>query len=243
MKLLEFDCLDSTNRYLMDLAREGEEAGTAVRARRQTGGRGRLGRSFSSPEGGIYVSILVPLPDPTKSDINITAMAGVAVMRTIKQVCGKDCGIKWVNDIIYNGRKVCGILAQACGDKAVIGIGVNYRTDMSELPEDVREIACSLYSPDEEAPDEREFVTALLENTWKLITGGGDTPGDDSWLVDYKGSSTIVGNKVLILKAGAVTGEGLATEIDDACRLHVVDGNGNETVLSTGEVSIRKTDD
>ena len=114
---------------------------------------------------------------------------------------------------------------------------------MSELPEDVREIACSLYSPDDEAPDEREFVTALLENTWKLITGGGNTPGDDSWLADYKGSSTIVGNKVLILKAGAVTGEGLATEIDDACRLHVVDGNGNETVLSTGEVSIRKTDD
>ena len=244
MKLLEFDCLDSTNRYLMDLAKDGEEVGTAVWAHRQTGGRGRLGRSFSSPEGGIYISILVPLADPSGSNINITAMAGVAVMRTIKQVCGKNCGIKWVNDIIYNGRKVCGILAQACGgetaiDKAVIGIGINYRTDLSEFPEDVRQIACSLYAEEEKAPDERTFVVKMLENLWSLITA----PEDNSWLADYKGSSTIVGNKVLILKAGAVTGEGLATEIDDSCCLHVVDEDGNETVLSTGEVSIRKTDD
>lgn len=240
MKILEFDTLDSTNRYLLDLAKAGEEPGTAVWAHTQTGGRGRLGRTFSSPEGGIYISILVPLEDPSGSNINITAMAGVAVMRTIKQVCGKDCGIKWVNDIIYKGRKVCGILAQACGDKAVVGIGVNYRTDMSELPVDVREIACSLYSPDEKAPDERKFVQALLDNLQALMTGSGTDAADDSWLAEYKGSSTIVGNKVLILKAGAVTGEGLATEIDDSCRLHVVDGDGNETVLSTGEVSIRK---
>jgi len=239
MKILEFDCLDSTNRYLMDLAKDGEEAGTAVWAHRQTGGRGRLGRSFSSPEGGIYISILVPLTDPSKSNINITAMAGVAVMRTIKQVCGKNCGIKWVNDIIYNDRKVCGILAQACGDKAVIGIGINYRTEISEFPEDVRQIACSLYAREEKAPDEKTFVSKMIGNLWSLIT----TPEDNSWLADYKGSSTIVGNKVLILKAGAVTGEGLATEIDDSCCLHVVDEDGNETVLSTGEVSIRKTDD
>ena len=252
MKLLEFDTLDSTNRYLLDLAKAGEEPGTAVWAHKQTGGRGRLGRSFSSPAGGIYVSILVPLADPSargsQDGIYITAMAGVAVMRTIKQVCGRNCGIKWVNDIIYKGRKVCGILAQAYGgnpagntpDKAVIGIGVNYRTDMSELPEDVREIACSLYGPDEEAPAEHTFVKTLLDNLWNLITGAGTTDRDDSWLAEYKASSTIVGNKVLILKAGAVTGEGLATEIDDSCRLHVVGEDGKETVLSTGEVSIRK---
>ena len=238
MRILEFDCLDSTNRYLMDLARDGEEAGTAVWAHRQTGGRGRLGRSFASPEGGIYVSILVPLADIASNGISITAMAGVAVMRTIKQVCGRDCGIKWVNDIIFNGRKVCGILAQACGDKAVIGIGVNYRTDMEQLPEGVREIATSLYGLHDDAPDERVFVKALLDNVYSLVCHG-----DENWLAEYKGSSTIVGNKVLILKAGTVTGEGLATGIDDSCFLHVVGEDGKETVLSTGEVSIRKADD
>ena len=237
IRLLEYDCLDSTNRLLMDMAKEGEPCGTAVWAHTQTGGRGRLGRSFSSPKGGIYVSILLP-HDSSVSGTLLTAKAGVAVRRTIWQVCGRECSIKWVNDIIYNGRKVCGILAQACGDKAVLGIGVNLRTDMALLPEDVREIATALYGLQEDAPDERLFVEALLDNVYSLVC-----KGDENWLEEYKGSSTIVGNKVLILKAGAVVGEGIATEIDDACALHVVGKDGKETVLSTGEVSIRKTDD
>ena len=232
--LHEYESLDSTNRLLLDMARDGAPCGTAVRARTQTGGRGRLGRSFSSPAGGIYVSILVPLDGC--DGMKITAMAGVAVRRTILTVCGRNCGIKWVNDIIYEGKKVCGILAQACGDKAVVGIGINYRTDISAFSGDVREIACSLYSPDEEAPSEDVFVRTLLENVLALCSG----QEDENWLEEYKSSSTILGNKVLILQAGSVTGEGTATEIDGECRLHVVDENGNETVLSTGEVTIRK---
>ena len=238
IRLLEYDCLDSTNRLLMDMAREGEPCGTAVWAHTQTGGRGRLGRSFSSPAGGIYVSILLPLESSSSSGMLLTAKAGVAVRRTIRQVCGRECSIKWVNDIIYNGKKVCGILAQACGDKAVLGIGVNLKTDISRLPEDVREIATALYGPQDRAPDERMFVEALLDNVYSLAC-----TDDENWLGEYKSSSTIVGNKVLILKAGAVVGEGVATEIDDSCALHVVGKDGKETVLSTGEVSIRKTDD
>ncbi len=233
--LREYDCLDSTNRLLLDMAKDGAPFGTAAWAHRQTGGRGRLGRSFSSPEGGIYVSILVPMGNPDGSEgIMITAMAGVAVMRTIFQLCHKKCGIKWVNDIIYNGKKVCGILAQGCGDKAVIGIGINYRTDIGSLPDDVREVATSLYAPDEEAPDERTFVKALLENVFALCCGG-----DENWLSEYKCSSTIVGKEVLIMQAGKVIGQGLATEIDDSCALHVRGGDGRQTVLSTGEVSVR----
>ncbi|MBR6084931.1 MAG: biotin--[Spirochaetales bacterium] len=228
--LHEYDCLDSTNRLLMDMAKEGSSCGTAVWAHRQTGGRGRLGRSFCSPEGGIYVSILVPVRD----SIMITAMAGVAVMRTISQVCDKKCGIKWVNDIIYEGKKVCGILAQGSGDKAVVGIGINYRTDISALPEDVRSLATSLYGPGEDAPDERIFVRTLLENVYGLICDG-----DEKWLEEYKASSTILGKEVLIMQAGKVTGEGVATGIDDSCALHVTGPDGRETVLSAGEVSVR----
>lgn len=228
--LHEYDCLDSTNRLLLDMAKEGSPCGTAVWAHTQTGGRGRLGRSFSSPEGGIYLSILVPLND----SIKITAMAGVAVMRTISQVCSKKCGIKWVNDIIYEGKKVCGILAQSVGDKAVVGIGINYRTDIASLPDDVRSIASTLYGPEEEAPDKGTFVRTLLENVYDLIVNG-----DENWLEEYKASSTILGKEVLILQTGKVTGEGIATEIDDACALHVVSPDGRKTVLSTGEVSVR----
>ena len=149
--LHEYESLESTNKTLMDMAKDGAPAGTAVWAHVQTGGRGRLGRSFSSPEGGIYVSILLPLAADSEAAIKVTAMAGVAVMRTINQVCHKKCGIKWVNDIIYEDKKVCGILAQGYDGKAVVGIGVNYRTDLEKLPEDVREVASGLYKPDEDA--------------------------------------------------------------------------------------------
>ena len=232
--LHEYETLDSTNRLLLDMAKEGAPAGTAVWAHVQTGGRGRLGRSFSSPEGGIYVSILLPLAADSESAIKVTAMAGVAVIRTINQVCHKKCGIKWVNDIIYENKKVCGILAQGYDGKAVVGIGVNYRTDLEKLPEDVRMLASGLYGADEDAPDEREFTEALLRNVWELCTAG-----DENWLEEYKSSSTILGKEVLILQAGNVTGSGTATEIDDNCFLHVVGDDGKEMILSTGEVSIR----
>ena len=234
IKLHEYETLDSTNRLLLDMAKDGAPAGTAVWAHVQTGGRGRLGRSFSSPEGGIYVSILLPLAADSESAIKVTAMSGVAVMRTINQVCHKKCGIKWVNDIIYEEKKVCGILAQGYDGKAVVGIGVNYRTDLEKLPEDVREVASGLYRPDEDAPDERAFTEALLRNVWVLCTAG-----DENWLEEYKSSSTILGKEVLILQAGNVTGNGTATEIDDNCFLHVVGEDGKEMILSTGEVSIR----
>ncbi|MBR2282025.1 MAG: biotin--[Spirochaetales bacterium] len=229
--LYEYDCTDSTNRVLLDMAREGCPCGTVVWAHSQELGRGRLGRSFSSPEGGIYISMLLPLE---KDGICLTAMTGVAVKRTISEVCNRNCGIKWVNDIVYNGKKVSGILAQAAGDRVVIGIGINYTTDMDELPSDVREIATSLYPDCKSAPPMDVFVDRLVYNVYSLYHGR-----DENWLEDYKSSSTIVGNKVKIMQAGKVTGEGTAVSIDDSCFLHVVDGDGNETVLSTGEVSIR----
>ena len=233
--LHEYDCLDSTNRLLLDMAKEGAPCGTAVWAHKQTGGRGRLGRSFSSPEGGIYVSILVPMDSAACNGMKITAMAGVATMRTIFQQCNKKCAIKWVNDIIYEGKKVCGILAQGCNDKVIVGIGINYRTDLSLLPEELISTASALYGPTDKAPDERTFVGALLENVWGLCMRG-----DENWLEEYKGSSTILGKEVLILQAGKVVGEGLATEIDDNCFLHVKGRDGKVTVLSTGEVSVRR---
>ncbi|MBP5163328.1 MAG: biotin--[acetyl-CoA-carboxylase] ligase [Spirochaetales bacterium] len=231
IKVYEYQELDSTNRLLLDMAKEGAPCGTVVLARRQSGGRGRLGRSFSSPDGGVYISMLVPVH---RNGFSLTAKAGVAVKRTIERVCGKKCGIKWVNDIIYEGKKVCGILAQGYEDKAVLGIGVNYAVDTRQFPEDVREIAISLYGDMQSAPPMRTFIDELIDNVYSLVYGS-----DENWLEEYKGSSTIIGNKVLILKAGSVTGSGTAAFIDDSCFLHVIGDDGKEIVLSTGEISVR----
>lgn len=270
IELHELDCTDSTNALLLEMARGGSPIGTVVWAHRQEGGRGRLGRSFSSPVGGVYISMLVPCPsDPKDIGFALTAKAGVAVKRAIRDVCGVECGIKWVNDIVLDGLKVCGILAQMVaregGNVVVVGIGVNYATPLSCFGEDLRGIVGSLYDMDEsdakDVPPMRSFVMSLVANLYGLVCGrecdvvGFTTCGTNSdaasggvangkncakWLCEYKGSSTILGNEVKIIQAGAVVGEGRAVLIDDDCHLHVLCDDGHETVLSTGEVSVRK---
>lgn len=270
IELHELDCTDSTNALLLEMARGGAPVGTVVWAHRQEGGRGRLGRTFSSPVGGVYISMLVPCPsDPKDIGFALTAKAGVAVKRAIRDVCGVECGIKWVNDIVVGGLKVCGILAQMVAREGenvvVVGIGVNYATPLSCFGEDLRGIVGSLYDMDEsdakDVPPMRSFVMSLVANLYGLVCGkecngvdfatcgtnsdaanGGATNGKNcaKWLCEYKGSSTILGNEVKIIQAGAVVGEGRAVLIDDDCHLHVLCDDGHETVLSTGEVSVRK---
>lgn len=236
IRLYEYGSLESTNRTLLEMAKNGAPCGTVVRALSQSGGRGRLGRSFSSPEGGIYLSVLLPFE---KEGLFLTAMAGVAVKRTISEVCGINCGIKWVNDIVYKGKKVCGILAQGFGDKVVVGIGINYKTDKEKFPADVREIACSLYDKFSDAPSMETFVLALIRNIYKICYG----MDNGNWLAEYKSSDIIIGNKVKIMQAGKITGEGTAVFIDDSCFLHVIGNDNKEIVLSTGEVSVRIKND
>lgn len=270
IELHELDCTDSTNALLLEMARGGAPVGTVVWAHRQEGGRGRLGRSFSSPVGGVYISMLVPCPsDPKDIGFALTAKAGVAVKRAIRDVCGVECGIKWVNDIVLDGLKVCGILAQMVaregGNVVVVGIGVNYATPLSCFSGELRGIVGSLYDTDivaaKDVPPMRSFVMSLVANLYGLVCGrecdvvgfttcgtnsdaasGGATNGKScaKWLCEYKGSSTILGNEVKMIQAGAVVGEGRAVLIDDDCHLHVLCGDGREMVLSTGEVSVRK---
>ena len=102
------DEVDSTNNVCKTLAAQGAD-NTAVIARRQTAGKGRLGRSFRSPEGGLYLSVLWR-GCPAGQLLTVTPLAAVAVCRAIQQVCGAMCGIKWCNDVVLDGKKLCGIL-------------------------------------------------------------------------------------------------------------------------------------
>ena len=246
IELFEYDCVESTNTLLIDMARKGSPVGTVVWAHKQKSGRGRLGRSFVSPEGGIYISFLVPCPS-SLDDIgfSLTAKTGVAVKRTIETVCGKNCGIKWVNDIIIDEKKVCGILAQLVDkSKVVIGIGINYSTPKEFFSDDIKNIAGSIYENEDAGKNRsglmRDFVIALIGNVFGLICGEDLRENEKNWLSEYKNSSTILGNKVKVIQAGSVVGEGIATSIDDNCHLHILHEDGTESVLSTGEISVRK---
>ena len=107
---------DSTNRVAKELARQGAKHGTAVLARRQSAGRGRMERRFFSPEGGLYLSVILR-PDIPPEDLPLmTPMAATAVWRAVEKLTGICLGIKWVNDLYLGDKKVCGILCEGAGE-------------------------------------------------------------------------------------------------------------------------------
>ena len=142
-----FDKTVSTNEEIKLIAESGEEFTVAV-AREQTGGKGRMGRKFESPVGGLYFSVLLKPRFSAETCLKITTAAAVAMARAIEKVCGKSAEIKWVNDIYIKQKKVCGILTEGVFDAenghikyAVLGVGVNVATPKGGFPEEIRETA------------------------------------------------------------------------------------------------------
>ena len=136
--VFRFQVLDSTNAKAISIAKEGLSEAVVI-AKRQTGGRGRMGRSFASPEGGLYLSYLTDRLAPGASVLALTPAAALAVRRAILRAYGLSCGIKYPNDLLLEGRKLCGILCESvsCGERfsVVIGAGINVCSDVP-LPED-----------------------------------------------------------------------------------------------------------
>ena len=145
-----FDELDSTNTYLKKLARVGAPEGRVIIARRQSAGRGRLGRSFYSDAEGLYISVLIRPHMKAESMVFVTAMTAVAMARAIERTVDADAVIKWVNDIFVRGKKVCGILcesafdADALSEYVVIGAGVNITEPLGGFPADISTVAGAL---------------------------------------------------------------------------------------------------
>ncbi len=139
--LTVFDTVDSTNAYLKREALSGTPHGSIAIANAHSAGRGRLGRSFQSPEGkGLYLSVLLRPHLSGEELMRATGMAAVAARHAIRRTCGAEVGIKWVNDLVLNGKKICGMLAE-CGFKGdmcdwiAMGLGLNLRRDA--LPEEL----------------------------------------------------------------------------------------------------------
>ena len=139
--LLWYGCIDSTNTRARELARQGAAHGTVLIADRQTGGRGRLGRSFHSPAGkGIYMSVILrPCCKPEKI-MHLTCAAAVAMCDVVEDAAGFRPGIKWTNDLVFGQRKIAGVLTELGFDKtgnvdyAVVGIGINCCQQEGDFP-------------------------------------------------------------------------------------------------------------
>lgn len=233
---------DSTNRYLKELAASGEKEGTIVVANRQSAGRGRLGRSFFSPEEkGIYMSVLLRPEIELDRAVLITSMAAVAVARAVERVSGIPAQIKWVNDIFLNKKKVCGILTEAGIDAengrleyAVLGIGVN--VGKMEFPEELKEIATSVSN---ECGYE-VVKEVLIEEILKELELWYPTLWDGSFLEESRRKSILLGKKILVMDSSVPEGAYSAKAVDlDGLGHLLIEREGKLETLNSGEVSVR----
>ena len=225
------DCVDSTNAKVKEMALRGAAEGVTMMADTQTGGRGRLGRTFASPAGGLYLSTLlrpVGAVDPGA----ITCRAAVAAARAIESLCALSVDIKWVNDLYLNHRKVAGILAEGVlsptGELSavVLGIGINV---CGVLPAELDTIATTLEA--EGVTLSREDVAAAFLNEWERVLT------DSDWLVEYRRRNLVLGRSVTVVQ-GSETYPATALDVTEAGHLLVRTAVG-ERVLSSGEVNVR----
>ncbi len=246
---LDFEVLDevtSTNTLLKEKAAAGAREGTVIIANSQTGGKGRLGRSFFSPlNTGLYISVLLrPADIPPQRALKITTMAAVAACRAIDAVLPDQIRpqIKWVNDIFLRGKKVVGILTEASVsmengnlEYAVLGIGFNVYEPEGGFPEELRNIAGAVLP--KRVPDAKNRIAAEFLRCFFEVYRAPDHLGYEA---EYKARSLVLGKTVdVIPTGGGATRRAKVLDITEDCNLLVEYDDGSQAVLSSGEVSVR----
>lgn len=234
--------VESTNSRLKELAEQGAEHGTVLIAQRQTGGKGRLGRTFHSPNGGLYMSILLRPKFLAEESVHITVAAAVAVAKAVESVSEKKAGIKWVNDIYIDSQKLCGILTEAAMDfesgtvnYAIVGIGINVYQSDEELPDEISEIAGYLF----DKKPEDNVKTILAAEVLSNFMGFYDKLEKREYIDEYQKRSVLTGCKILFLQ-GNYKFNGIVEGINDKAELIVRLENNEIKTFSSGEVLIDK---
>lgn len=247
--ILYYDELDSTNSHAKKLAAEGCEDGTVVIAGSQNAGRGRMGRNWCSlRDKGIYLTVVLrPVVPPEKIQL-LTLAASVAVVDAIKIACDIESGIKWPNDIILGGKKVCGILTEMNCETdlvnyAVIGIGINFSQMPGDFSEDLSGKADSLLNYLQDMgipgknPDRLELIRAVLKELDKgytLLTQDLGGKIIEMW----KQRSLTIGRQVTVLQRDGEF-SGTALDVTSDGRLVVTCSDGITREVLSGEISVR----
>ena len=240
-----FPSLGSTNEQVKELAREGAGEGVVVIAEEQTSGKGRRGRKWHAPPGtGLWFSLLVkPQLQPNQAPF-LTIIAALAVYQAIEQLLpGGDLIIKWPNDLLLGGKKICGILSELNADMgginyAVIGIGVN--VNQTDFPDELVEIATSLQRYFNQPVDRTVLLQVILkwlEEYYRRLVAG-DWAGI---LAAWKEHLAIEGKKVQII-SGEQTYWGRVIELSSQGELVIKDEQGVIHTFWSGDVSLRNSE-
>lgn len=235
--------IDSTNSYLKREALTGAPHGTVAVANRQTAGRGRMTRSFQSPSGkGVYLSVLLRPQLPPEALMGVTGMTAVAVCNAVERSAGVRPAIKWTNDLVLHGKKICGILTEMALEgetgltqSLVIGAGVNVGHTPEDFGPEVASMATSLNQ--EGCPVSRaRLAAAMIEELGRLSDAlGGDT---SDWVAAYRRDCVNLGKPVRLLWTDGQT-QAEAIDIDEQFGLVIRLPDGSVETVRTGEVSVR----
>ena len=233
------DSVDSTNTYCKTLAATAPH-GTVVLANYQTGGRGRLGRSFSSPKGlGLYCSVILRYRASPQTLLHLTPMAAVAAVRAVAGVTGLQPQIKWINDLVADGKKLCGILTELVllpeETVCIVGIGINCGQRPEDFPEEIRHMATSLLQLGAAVERER-LAAALIENLWFMAEQCLSEP--ESWMAEYRRRCLTIGREVRLIGGNGVR-QAFAEDVDAQGALLVRLPDGSKEKVFSGEVSVR----
>jgi BirA family biotin operon repressor/biotin-[acetyl-CoA-carboxylase] ligase len=238
-KIVHYFRSDSTNDVALRLAARGAAHGTVVIAEEQTAGRGRMGRSWYSEKSvGIYTSVILRPPLAPAAAPVLTLMAGLAVHQAISTVTGLPADIRWPNDVLVNGKKVCGILTEMNAEldrlhAVILGIGIN--VNHHELPPELREFATSLRIEAGRTYSRAQILVALLkelERKYHLLLDEGGGAITRRWAA----ASTYAEGKHLRVRSSS--GEFVATTVglEPSGALRVRCEDGREEVLVAGEI-------
>lgn len=242
-KIYYHQSLESTNNLAKQIAKEHKGEGAVVISEEQTQGRGRLGRSWTSPrKKGVWMSIVLkPKIEPTEAS-KLTQITAASVYRALSEM-GVETSIKWPNDIILNDKKLCGILTEMSSEMIqinymVVGIGINVNLSLEDIPVDIREKATSLKIEYGKDFNRKELVARILNNFeyfYDLFTCRGDI---SEAIAICREKSILIGKKVRVIERNNEI-EREAIDLTDKGELVVKDSKGDTSVLISGEVSVR----
>ncbi len=235
--------VESTNTLALILGREGAATGTVLVAETQSGGRGRLGKSWSSPPGsGLYCTVLlrpaIPLPQLSR----LTMAAGLAAARAIDEVSGLVSTIKWPNDVLIQGRKVAGILAECDlahgeGPLVALGIGINLGTEVGQFPQEIQARATSLWLASGKVIGKGVMLTTLLLWIERLVfrLEQGDFVGI---LDEWRAKDATVGKWLTWLAISGQSVHGVSLGPDHEGQLVIRDSAGERHQVLSGDIAL-----
>lgn len=229
----------STNADARELIGNGMTGTALIVANEQTGGRGRQGKSFLSPEGGLYMTLAYRSEVPLDSVIPMTSAAAVGVCRAIADVAGAQCGIKWVNDIYYEGKKLAGILVESINDYVemtsdylIIGIGINMTT--SPEVETIGGVTAASLAGEGYDVEVETLCAKIVGELLAFRNSGYYFP---AYIDEYRRLSVVLGQEITFTQNGE-TRTGTAESIGENGEL-IVNCAGESVTLASGEISVR----